>query len=306
MVAAAPSPAKPKTPRSGDRRNRALGGNLPDDAVPELGDVQIARGIDCDPTRGVDLGAGSRPAVSAVTNDIAARHGADVALRVHFPDDGVSGVGDEQVPARINGHVLRIDELRGLRRPSVTPIAESTRSGRGRDIAAHREFPDDAASGVRDVDVSGPVDRQARGRMHLRIHGGVTIPRVPADSVAGDSRDGSAGSHHANDIVRRIGDVNISGFVERHALRDVQLGGGGRTAVAGVSGPGCPRDQGEHPGRIHFEYRVRAAEIQIPGAVDGRTERQSDSGSGCRDRRRWRRSSGERRYRILLGEGGSR
>ena len=122
----------------------------------------------------------------------------------------------------------------------------------------------------------------------------------PADGVdvAGGHRlavEGAGrGSHHPDPLVASVGDQQVAGGVCRHARRAVELGAGGRAAVAGepdgaVAGDGVDvagghrlAVEGAGRGSHHPDPLVAAVgDQQVPGAVH-RHARRAEFGAGGR------------------------
>ena len=94
--------------------------DLADAVVAGVGDEQIARSIHGDTLRIVEVGGGSRAAVSAETAVVAPVNSVAtpatvvmITVRGDLADAGVAAVGDEQVAGSVHRDTLRIVELGG-------------------------------------------------------------------------------------------------------------------------------------------------------------------------------------------------
>src|SRR5207253_1019597 len=84
-----------------------------DAVVVAVGDVEAAGGVEGQAPGCVELGAGGRAAVTAVTGGAVPGHGGDRAAAVDPPDALVAGVGDVHVARGGDDHRLRVLEEGG-------------------------------------------------------------------------------------------------------------------------------------------------------------------------------------------------
>ena len=118
-------------------------------------------------------------------------------------------------------------------------------------------------------------------------------PPKPFHGVAGErAHDAAGGCHFANRVVVGVGDVKISGFVDRHAIRTVHPGLGGHVGVPEVAEIAGPRIGGDVAVGIHLANPAvgRIGNVHVAGAV------KRDRG-GKREIRRRRRPSVSRKSR---------
>jgi len=94
-----------------------VGRQDPDPAVGRIGDEQVAGGVDRHPVRLVELAGGAAQAVAVVAGRPGARHGGQerglvsqtsVAATLYFLHPLGRGLGDEDVPVRVDRHVGRV------------------------------------------------------------------------------------------------------------------------------------------------------------------------------------------------------
>ena len=93
----------------------------------------------------------------------------------------------------------------------------------------------------------------------VKLGGGglAAVAAVTRGSIAGDGGDHAGGAVHlANPVVARVGDEDVPGGVHRHAAGDVELGSGGRAAVAAVTSGSVAGHGGDHArGMVHLANR---------------------------------------------------
>ena len=79
------------------------------------------------------------------------------------------------------------------------------------------------------------------GALSWRAGGGTVVAAVAGGAGAGDGDDVAGRLDHvANDVVARVGDVEVAGGVQAQALGGVELGVGRGSAVAAVAGGAGP------------------------------------------------------------------
>ena len=172
----------------------------------------------------------------------------------------------------------------------VLPLpARLTMSLGGGDGAAHRlDLAHALIVGVGDVEVAAAVERNALGQAERGLGGRATIAhgirlggtnRQVEIACNGRNVAGGRGSDHADDIVAAIGDVEVSGSVERDAAGLAEHGLCSRAAVANGVGFGATGDVVEvarHGGddavgdADHADDVIAAVgDVEIAGAVEG-------------------------------------
>ena len=87
---------------------------------------------------------------------------------------------------------------------------------------------------IRDVQIPGGIDGDARRVIQLRTGSRAVVPAVPLSSVSRDRGDHPV-RDLANAIVLIIRDVQIPGGIDGDAFRPIQLRAGGRTVVPAVA-----------------------------------------------------------------------
>ena len=165
-----------------------------------------------------------------------------------------------RLPAGVDGQVVRRVELRltGRHRAGVAghraPAAGLPVAGDRGDRARRVDAADPGAGGVGgrvgarllgDVDVAEAVDGDAPGPVEVGGRGRAAVAGGVArregrlgvgggrggGGVAGDRRDRAVGVDLADEVVAAVGDVEVAGLVDGHALRGVELGVGRPAAV---------------------------------------------------------------------------
>ena len=98
----------------------------------------------------------------------------------------------------------------------------------------------------------------AVGTVELGVGGLPAIAGVALGAVAGDRHDRAGRLHHLADLlVVGVGDEQVAGPVDGHAVGAVELGGGGRAAVAGVA-------RAPLPATVLMVPVVLAAKVALP------------------------------------------
>ena len=213
-------------------------GDLADHVVAGVGDEQVARSVQGDPPRAVELGGAGRAAIPGVAGGAGAGDGVDDPVGRHFADDVVARVGDEEVARGVHGHGRRSRELGGRGRAAVAAVAAHAIAiaGDGVDDPVGCHLADHVVVVIDDEHVARGVDGHAGRVMKLGGRGGPAVSGVATRVAgAGEGMDDPVGRHLADDLVGRVGDEDVAGGVDRHVGRVSQLGGGGRAVVAAVA-----------------------------------------------------------------------
>src|SRR5713226_2216714 len=92
--------------------------------------------------------------------------------------------------------------------------------------------------GVGDVDIAGAVDCESSWGIELRLVRRPTVAGIPRAARARQRPNGVVRirRHDADDVVARVGHVELAPGPERDRLDQAKLGVDGRSAVAGVTG----------------------------------------------------------------------
>ena len=154
--------AKARLAGAGDGGDEpGAGRHLPDAAVVDVRDEEVASTVDGDTVRDAKLGTGGQIAVAAETRLARAGDRGDRASR-HLADALIVCVRDEEVARGVDGNAGRSIHL-GARRG--TAVAAETRlaraGGRGDDPRADRDPADAVVVGVRNKEVARGVDGNA-------------------------------------------------------------------------------------------------------------------------------------------------
>src|ERR1700680_4564586 len=99
--------------------------------VVGIGDIEVPGGVHRYASRGAELGAGGRAAVTRVANQSIARHCGDDSCGGHLPNAVVAVISDIEVPAGVDGYAGGKIELRAAGRATVARVTRRT-------IACHR------------------------------------------------------------------------------------------------------------------------------------------------------------------------
>ena len=103
------------------------------------------------------------------------------------------------------------------------------------------------------------------GSLSCGAGGGAAVAGEAAEAVVGlvggvvaghGGDDPGLGVHPADDVVGRVGDVQVALGVDREPGRLVQLGERGQAAVAGVAGVAVAGDGGDLPGGVTLTTRL--------------------------------------------------
>ncbi len=151
----------------------------------------------------------------------------------------------------------------GCRRTAVAAVLGLAGAGEGPDDP--RGEIDDPHAVVRDIGDEEPglcgVERQAVRLDHARARGWSVIAAEPGRAVAGEGRDDArAAVDPANTMIMPVGDIDVSGIVDRDAVGLVEAGTRGRTAIPGIAGLAAAG-----AGRDHTGARVDAPNAMVEG-----------------------------------------
>ena len=123
-----------------------------------------------------------------------------------------------------------------MRRCGRTAVsAEPGRSGPrdGRDHAARIHLANVVIGGVGNKQISQSVAHDAFDQAERGARGLTTITARTGSTVSGECRNHSARCHSANLVIARVGNVDVTGGIERNVRRSIQSGRVGRCSVAG-------------------------------------------------------------------------
>src|SRR5205085_1242186 len=130
----------------------ACGRYFADGVVEDVGDEEVAAGINGHGVGESELGTSGGPAVTAEAKGAVAGEGADEARGRHLADGVVDDIGNEKVAAGINRQPLGKSELGAGGGPAVAAEARGAVPSAGADEARERHLADDVvAIGNEDV-----------------------------------------------------------------------------------------------------------------------------------------------------------
>src|SRR5581483_7026578 len=242
---------------AGDRGDRPAGVDLADQVVAAVGDVEVPGLVEGHALGGVELGVDRPAAVTAVALRLRVPgHDGDrhrVGVEVEHADHVVAAVGHVELVAGRHEHRLGELEPRTLRWAGVG----LGRAGRRLGVAGAGDRGDRPAAvdlagplvvAVGDVDVALGVDGDAVGLVEHRLggraavavgagRGGAVLQRAAGVGRAapGERRDDPAAVDLADALVEGVGDVDGPVGGEADGPGVVELGRGGRAAVARVA-----------------------------------------------------------------------
>jgi hypothetical protein len=205
--------------------------------VEAVADVDVAGGIDCHPSRVVELGGGAG-AVGEPT-DAGTGEGGDDAGGCDFADAIVDLVGDVEVAASVNSDRVRAVELGG----GAGAVGEpgDAGPGEGGDDAGGCDFADGMVVGVGDVDVAGCIDGDPVRAVELGAGAGAV--GWPGGAGPGEGGDVAGGCDFADAVIALVANVEVAVSIDRHPCREAELGGG--TGSVGEPGDACAGEGGD-------------------------------------------------------------
>src|SRR6185436_11508105 len=196
------------------RRHDPGGGDLADDVVAVVGNVDVASAVD-------------RHAGGAAHGASQRRHapgGGDLA------DGSVEFVGNVNVAGVVDCHVEWVIET-CRRAQAVRASRHACGAGQRRRDPSCGDLADGVVAGVGDVDVAGAVDYHSAGA--AEVHRGTCAVLTPRYARgAGQRRHDSGGRDLADGVAEKVGDVDVAGAVNRHATGAVEARRGARAVRA--------------------------------------------------------------------------
>ena len=263
---------------SGSRDSRDLTGgiDLADHGVVRK--VNIACGIDGECGRGHRRG-GRGPSIAAIGRRSRAGECRNHSRRIYsrggdFSNAIILPVGDVHVRGRgtVEGDSPRRGEISKGGSPAVAVKRRRGigASGHGSDGAAGIHHPD-RPDLIRDIEIALTIGGNADGIQQFGALRRTVVAAISEYAVACVGGYGSAHRDDAHSKIAPVGDVQVSGGVEREPLRIGESGGNGGVQVARI--PGRPRagNMGDRAGRIdHADYaRSRVGYIEIALGIQG-------------------------------------
>ncbi len=270
----------------------------------QFGDIDDARGIDRH-AEGRNHRQLERDTVARNADGGVAGNGRDDAIGTHLADNGISGIGDQHDALGTECDVLRTGKSGQSGRAGVAIVTLVSRAGEDIDDAIRGDAADGVVGGSGDIDVVGGIHRDRHGQVNIGIGGRSRVAPEAGDgdiAVAREGGDNALRIDHADAIVQGIGNIEVTGRIQRDALGRVQLRADGGTAITGEAGSRVTRDQGQRPGAIDLEDRVSAAEIRVAAGKHDFSRLTDRRGEGRNGGGR-RRAAGNGRNCVLLRKG---
>ena len=177
-------------PIARNRTDISRGIHLTDAAVVAVRDVDIPGTVHRHASGPVELRAGRRPSIAAVTRSPVARHSTDISRGIHLTDAAVVAVRDVDIPGTVHRHASGPVELRAGRRPSIAAVTRSPVARHSTDISRCIHLADALVGLVRDVDIPGTIQRHAKGTSEFRAGRCASIADGTASSTARHRTDG--------------------------------------------------------------------------------------------------------------------
>ena len=201
----------------------------------------------------------------------AVQYSRDLPAGQDFADALVLRIGDIKVALAIYGQASREGELGHGCGIAVAAIACDAGSRRGGDPAIGRHLAHAIAPEFGDVQVAGGVHCHVARFQHLRAGGGAAVAGGALTAAAGVGLDGAVGRDAAHAAVVQIGDVEVAGQIDGNAVGQVELGAGGRPAIAAETRDAGSRHGGDRAGGVDLADAVvvRIGKIQITPTVGG-------------------------------------
>src|ERR1019366_5492766 len=164
----------------------------------------------------------------------------------------------------------------------------SNRQGRGRGDQ-HRgasdrlEKANGAVTGVRHVDVPCTIYGQAVRTVQLGAGGQSAVARVAQCASAGDGGDDASEGDFANSVVVRIRNEKVAGVVYGNECGGIELGVGGRSAIARIAYHAVTGYRGDEPAGRHPANTMvaRVCNVEVAVHVYSHAGREVQLG-GCR------------------------
>ena len=206
---------------SHDGRDDSSRGDLANGVVGLLGDVEIARGIDLHARGAAQLGASGLCPIAGVPTGAVSRDGRDDPRGGHFADNVVIVVCDIEVARGVHRDTDWTVELRGGCQSTVSGITPGPVASDCRNVTGGSDLPYYRVAPIRNIEVSGGIQRKADRLIELGEGGKPSVARVTRGTVARDRADNAGRCDLANHVIVTLGDVEIPGRVNNHAGRGV-------------------------------------------------------------------------------------
>ena len=204
----------------------------------------------------MDLRVGRLAAVTAVAPHASAGDRGDHPRTVHAANAVVPRVGDVEVARRVHPHAHWSGEFRVGGRAAVPAEAQGTSACQRCDHARRVHAANAVVPRVGDVEVARRVHPHAAGKIKLCAGCRATVP-APAPLARTRHRgDHPRTVHAANAVVPRVGDVEVTRCVHRHAGGVPEQRAGRRAAVPTVAPDVRARDRRDHARRVHLAHAV--------------------------------------------------
>src|ERR1700728_1328360 len=223
-----------------------------------------------------NLRAGGSTAVSQEPVGMVARDGVNFPGGLsYFADYVVVGVRDIQVAGSVGGNAVGLVDLGcGCSACIACVPAGAIASIGGDDVGGENQLANAAVVGVGDKEIPEGVGGDSAGAIKLRGRALAPIPAVAAGIAdAGDGVNRIGRVDLADHAITLVGEVHVSGTIDRDAVGVIQagVGGGSRDSVSAEALRTGAGEHGERSSRAHFEHAVLviAGNIEIAGAVGG-------------------------------------
>jgi hypothetical protein len=182
--------------------------------------------------RGVEHGQVGPAAVTGVTRLAVAGHHAEDTFGRDAAHPVVPAVAEVDRPVGRGDDRLGVLHLRLDGRGADPRFPGSADAGHGGDGPGGVDLADAVVGAVGDVDVARLVDGHAVGRVERRLRRRPPVAREGGGAVAGHGGDDPLGVDLADAVVQGVGEEGVARRIEGEGTGLVQLGPGGRAAVA--------------------------------------------------------------------------
>ena len=223
---------------------------MTDAVVIRVRDEEVARGVDGDTRRGLELSAGGGAAVVDRVTPAAGDGRDDPAPSRHLADAVVRRVRDEEVARSVDGDTGRDPQLgAGGGAPIAAEVDITGARDGGDDPGAAGDPADAVVRRVRDEEVAGGVDGDAARDPQLGAGGGAVVTAEAGVTGAGDRGDDPAAGYDLTDtVVLGVRDEEVARGVHGDAGRVPQLRARAGAPVAAEAGNTGAGDRGDDPG----------------------------------------------------------
>ena len=269
--------------------DQAWVGDLADDVVVGIGDINIAGRVNGETLRIQQVGVGCWSTITEMARNAGTgNRGDDAGGFVDLADHIIVGVGNVNIAIHVHRDTSREKEI-SVRGWSMIPVIAGTAVPSNGDDGSGRldNFANSVVGGIGNEEIAGGINGHTPRVVKGRVHRGHAVTAVASTPIPGDRGDDTGRFHNLADaVVIGIGDEEIAIGIDAdsHRIIKIAIRGGHAIAVKACASVTGNRDDGagglEH---LTDAMVVPVSDEEIAIMIDGHTRWVIEVGIGGGD-----------------------